>query len=427
MLMKDFISQLKDSLKNIEELNAQSSHEELAMYLHLEAAFTVRELKKLLKNFEKDNREANHETLKPFMDFLATRWNRIKNTDAIYNINPHSYANRLCKCLSDKLEIKTNINALKLLMPTLKEFNDLSLLRLNEWVLTDDNDYGIIVADSINNLEDNQEEKGKLKMTCQVNGFKRKLSNTEQERITKHSEVAENYYKLKSDPNSTSTIISRAKKGLRIALDQQPEYIVRATYGESGLQLLKKSVLNNIDKCFKDRQQFLTFLRKQFDKNKWISFIDSCDKDAFEQLFLEGKYNDKFAQVANDPKMMEGDVEYKRAVRTCLLEIYKRDREPRPEYETYTGMAVAQTGLFVFPKTKKLNVVDRYQAHVLTAKKPEEFNTFLENNPDLMGLTLGYPTGPLFSGDLGLIAKPHKKEADEVTATQKLETAAKLN
>lgn len=434
MLVKEFVAQLeidfkKDGLDKLENDNSN-------IYINLEAAITVRDLKDLLAQHSKDEREVNNETIKLFIDFLSRRWNRVKHTDAIYNINPNSYANRICKIIASRLEEKITKSAIQLLMPTLKEFKsdeigskyDLSCIKFHEWVLTDDDDYGISVSESLTHSEENITKKDKLKMTCNVNGFKRMLSDKEQERVVQHSPQATNYFNAKFNFGLKSTELGTYKTKLTKELHKsEAEFKVGSTYGNEGLKLLRKNVLTNIDMCFKDRNKFLNFLTKKFEKKDWKSFIDDCDQNAFERLFLNGSFDDCFDSVSKNEKTYEGTDIVQRAALFCLSEIYWRRREKQSNYTSYSGM------LFGFPKTSKQSGVELYQNFLIGDEPLNKLGDFLKskeefNNPTFDGLfekdsLLGglFNRNPLLDGSLRNLTNQHEKIVGKMATEQKQE------
>lgn len=152
----------------------------------------------LLLNQPKTNEQLNSENIKPFIQYLAKRWHKIRHTDLAYFQAPKEILNTICILLADRLQDVTKTSRYLLLMPTIKKSdNEISGLDLNEKnlavheiILSDDDDYFIDVAATL----DFACEDGVLKHTQLFDGQVKPLTTDEARRVITHSKEARELY-----------------------------------------------------------------------------------------------------------------------------------------------------------------------------------------------------------------------------------------
>ncbi|KTD51618.1 Ras family GTPase [Legionella quinlivanii] len=159
----------------------------------IELLETYEELSALIDRATKSDKELTAEECQPFIDFLANRWKRIQQTDLAYTFNPHSPINQICWLLAERLSPVVNKEAVKLLMFNIDLSDQMSgqdLFDLKPWqfVLSDDvnNPRIIMVADCLSFAK----EDGVFKHTTLEEGQSKVLTETERERVIKHSPAA---------------------------------------------------------------------------------------------------------------------------------------------------------------------------------------------------------------------------------------------
>jgi len=90
--MKIFVDSLGRKIKD--DIRGKTV-ESKDLYVNLESRITEREIDRLLKVHKESELIATKETLTPFIEYLANRWERVKDTDADYVTAPNSFANQV--------------------------------------------------------------------------------------------------------------------------------------------------------------------------------------------------------------------------------------------------------------------------------------------------------------------------------------------
>lgn len=197
----------------------------------LDLLLTVDTLSQLIESAPTED-EANAINLEPFKQFLARRWECIKNSAFSYYVTKCP-AHELCISLADAMEGVLKTPKYLLLMPSITHVdNEMTAtnigdanLQLHQFILNEDNSRFIEVFPCLEAAE----EDGILKHTSIFADAKesdlapgaKKLSKTEQQWIIQHSTATSNYYnsmqellKLKNDGVSIGAFLQRLIKHL---------------------------------------------------------------------------------------------------------------------------------------------------------------------------------------------------------------------
>ncbi len=219
---------LSDHLERIFTiLNAENRYRN-GLTVEIESDLTLAELFALFHTLDanEEDMEIAPEHLVALIEFLAHRWDRIRNSNLAYPHQPHSTVNVICLLLAQELEKLTGVSRYRLLMPTITvDCNEISTteikennLELHEFVLSDDNDRIIDIIPCM----DFAVEDGVLKHTSLFAGKTKALSKTEADRVIHHSEYAQNYYTAiiervdaKTKSNSFGSTLSGLCESLR--------------------------------------------------------------------------------------------------------------------------------------------------------------------------------------------------------------------
>jgi len=191
---------LSDHLERIFTILHAENRYRNEFIVDIESDLTLAGLFGLFHTFDSEDKDTEiaPEHLVALIEFLAQRWERIKNSNLAYPHQPHSIVNVICLLLAQELEKLTGISRYRLLMPTITvDCNEISTteikennLELHEFVLSDDNDRIIDIIPCM----DFAVEDGVLKHTSLFAGKIKALSKTEADRVIHHSEYAERYF-----------------------------------------------------------------------------------------------------------------------------------------------------------------------------------------------------------------------------------------
>src|SRR3990167_11504330 len=234
-------------------------------FINLETQLKLRQMEAVigqLKQFESDaDITANH--TKIITDFLKMRWDRIKNTNAIYSIELNSQSNELCmkiavflaKYLSQLVDGK---NHFALMMPTVKSWSssrtglhDIDTKYPHNFLITHDNQFCIEIGYLKEALKG-----GNLVLSHKEGGNERQLSDAEVSRVREHSKVVSDYYealtKLLRQVGHNGNTIADKKLVLRDALSKSDygKHGIGSTYKEKGQDLLRNNLLQHVNELF---------------------------------------------------------------------------------------------------------------------------------------------------------------------------------
>lgn len=344
-------------------------------YLNLEADYTFRQLEQVISQLKGSSGTYNGKTeitsdhVNIIIAFFAKRWERIKNTDAIYSIDLFSSANKLCRELANYLSVQLrklsgekNENAL--LMPTVKSWrnpghasSDMSVISPHRFLPTDDNLYCIELLHSTESLG----LSGQLVLSHREHGNKfRELTSRprdkengpevyEFDRVYNHSKLVTEYYnKVKPmlrnlDANKKN--IEALKIQLRDAL-MRDDYVkysntITASYGIPGEDLLKANLLKEIKNgLFADREQLFDYMAGKVPPPEWYEFLKKFELDKpeefekFRALICE---NDSIKTIVRSTAMLNQTYSHDMAAALCKAVAYINIREPLGKYSTLSG------------------------------------------------------------------------------------------
>lgn len=316
-------------------------------YIYLETQLTLRQMQAVidqLKQFGGDTDITSTHT-KLITDFLKTRWDRVKNTNAIYSIELQSRGNLVCIEAAEFLakhlkDVVGNRSHFALLMPTVKSWrssrvgiHDIDMKYLHNFLLTDDNRYCIEIGFLKESLKN-----GKLVLSHKEDGTERSLSEKEIRRVCEHSKVVEEYYQaikpLLRDAKYHNTEIGNKKLDLRDALSK-PDYAkygLGSTYGVEGQELLRANLLQNVDELFATSDQLYDYMAEKSKPSEWDRFLNSLSTEALSALVKNGGSLKDAVKSANTSNHQE---HYVRAAAFCLVETYLRERQKQGLFTSY--------------------------------------------------------------------------------------------
>lgn len=229
----------------------------------IELLQSYEELNALIEMAVESDKELTTEECQPFINFLENRWKRIQQTDLAYCLNPHSPMKQICWLLAEKLSPVVKQPAVKLLMSNLdlsEQMSGQDLYDLKPWqfVLSDDvnNPRIIMVADCLSFAK----EDGVLKHTTLEEGQSKPLTESERERVIKHSPAATAFHEaaqelrdyIKSDQSMYGYInrfIEKLRYGGAHGGRGGQEYIAGADANEGIIEFAEF-----LDKLTKDEQ-----------------------------------------------------------------------------------------------------------------------------------------------------------------------------
>ncbi len=193
--LEDFIRKIKN-MTNAEITDFNSTRDLAA---HLYALETLKQLKSLAETFEQDTLPFP-EKMTRLQDYLAYRWQNIRNTSKDYCVAPTSKLSKLFVELATALSnVSPDDGRFSLLMPTVKTLKsdvtytyfDNPELRLEHIILSEDNARFIEIQPCFVGAEYD----GKFRNTTLVNGVITELSNKEKDHLQNHSPLSYQYAK----------------------------------------------------------------------------------------------------------------------------------------------------------------------------------------------------------------------------------------
>lgn len=203
MLRADFCGEFSEKLNSLKDSKIYKGYDDLDGPLYKEIKFSKMILEMLIAKIANnpDAKIFSKEDLILFKQFFADRWERIKDTNLSYTVNPHVPFNALCFEIATYIAkyANENINPFQLLMPTIElKDNDVSGtsldekdLTLNDFILSDDNKRFIDIFECLRLAE----KDGTLRHMSLFKGEAKDLSKAEAQRIIHHSEYTKKYYK----------------------------------------------------------------------------------------------------------------------------------------------------------------------------------------------------------------------------------------
>ena len=436
LLIESFKDGLQKQREQAKQPSAQDATQRDTYYFHLETQLTFTEFQTVINQliaFGADT-EMTADHLKIVTDFFEKRWDRIKNTDAIYNIAIQNPANQLCLEAADFVfKHKTNEfvqdekwkNHLALLMPTVKSWrdyrskDDLSRLLLHNFILSDDNQHCIRVA----YLVDKIDNRGNLLLSQEVGESERKVIGPERARVLGHSAPVRAYYnnmkRLLKDPEANKKTIEREKNTIRTQLkdDNYAKHSIDATYGEAGYALLESNLLKSVNELFITREQLFDYMSSTRVKQKdWKSFVSSINDEALVKLINNGT---SLKYTVQSEAMYNGHQNHDRAVLFCLAEAYWRERAKHGEYIGWTGR------VFGYAKSVKQGAIDVIQGFLIGGQKLGEWEKFVEDNHKALSGAIKDGTVGYISAHIKAIEDKQKVASQDVVDNKPLAMAMK--
>jgi hypothetical protein len=343
--LKDVVLQILEAVEKI-STKSDKAIKDYNNLLYSEAQLTKGELKKILRKYAESNLEATSENLSPFVTFLSQRWDRIKNTDAIYAHNYQSHTNQICISVAEILAQFTSKPVIQLLMPTLKSnYDD----RLDSMIMSDNNATCIDVLRCVKTSTGNNV----LKHTHPVEGMGSLLSEAEKNRVANYLPIIKTYQDLKQNfyQNPLSRQAETRFKKIENKLTKEVGSRILstnkkplATYGKTGWNLLEKNMYADM----MNREQLVDTLLK-LKPSDWEKFLTHFNSEDLRKIVLEDK---TLLHVALDTHSYQGQDEHDRAVAFLLIDNYRNALVKRNE--DYTGWFGSWTG---YSKEQKMDAV----------------------------------------------------------------------
>lgn len=336
LYLKDIVTEMLGAIRELSNKPRQVIKDENSL-LYLESQLTFDELKKLFAKFTKSNHEINAQNVKPFCEFLTNRWERIKNTNAIYSHNYNSNVSIVCLKLAEVLSGITKDPVYKLLMPTLHVSEDFGY-ELNRYVMSDDNSTMIDVLQCLEkaHIEFEKNKEVKLLHTHPINDGECLLSESEKERLLDYSYKASRYY----DDMITKKLshLEKDKNNLKKSMGKN----VSSSYGESGWQLLAANLFDHIQ----NREQLITTLMK-YPRAAWEKVLTHIEPEKLTRIVLEGR---ALVTVLQDKQSYNGNEAHDRIMLFLIIDNYRKGLKARSL--EYTGYLRSLTG---YSKEQKLD------------------------------------------------------------------------
>lgn len=393
MKLAVFIGFLEGKLKEQKELAVSPLTSQRDEYLiNMEVQLTFKELQSTIDQLRAsgEDKEMTADHAKIFTDFLEKRWERIKNTDAIYNIAlRNSPANLLCRqaalFLAGEKALVKNKNYLALLMPTVKSWrnartgHEYANLYMHNFLLTDDNHYPIEIGYLVEDIKENR-----LSISHKEGEAGVRLTVSEAERVMNHTSAVSAYYasmkKLLRNKDYNQDEISSIKLKLRESLSTEDyeRNTIRSTYGNAGYSLLKSNLFKRVDDLFLNREQLFDLLSSSImPEAKWKEFVASISSPVLAKLINNGS---SLEYTVQSDALYSGDDKHDKAVLFCLACAYWRERDQKGNYTSISGF------LFGYDKVTKKNAVDVIIDFLVSDKPIGEWKSFVGlNHKDLSG------------------------------------------
>ncbi len=386
-------------------------------FINLEAQLTFKEFQSVIDQLTACGveKEMTVDHAKILADFLEKRWERIKSTDAIYNIALRSPANLLCrqaaKFLADEKELVKNKNYLALLMPTVKSWrnarsgHELANLYMHNFLLTDDNQYPIEVGYSIESLKDSR-----LAISHQEGNSGVRLTASEADRVMNHSTPVIRYYetikKLLRNVDGNQDQLNKEKLKLREALSNESyeRNTIHCSYGNAGHNLLKANLLKRVNDLFANREQLFDFMSSGIiHESKWKEFLSGLSSPVLAKLINNGS---SLEYTVQSDALYSGSDKHDRAVLFCLACAYWRERETKGNYTSISGY------FFGFDKNTKKNAVDVITEFLTSDKSLGEWKAYVQEKHKEL-------SGAINDGTVGHISKHIEAIEEKKLALQK--------
>lgn len=212
--------------------------------------------------------------------FLKRRWNRIKYTDASYNLRPDSPINTVCIQLARELDPISSLVYLDILMPhpdgtkimdffPLETLDTLHLKRFMWRYTVRGATVPMLISEAFDRLENNRfDDKNPafnaIELTYLVN----------------YSQSAKAYHDAIEDKDS-STIASKKAQFLK-ELQKPDEITIGSSYQSVGNDKLMEYIFSKATR----REELIPLLARFIDKSDWKKFIGMVDKNLFFKTML---------------------------------------------------------------------------------------------------------------------------------------------
>jgi len=395
-------------------------------FINLEVQLTFREFQSAidqLKVFGTD-KEMTADHAKILTDFLEKRWERIKSTDAMYNISLKSPANLLCRqaarFLADEKDLVKNKIYLALLMPTVKSWrnartgHEYASLYMHNFLLTDDNQYPIEIGYLVEDIKENR-----LSISHKEGDAGVRLSPSEAERVMSHTTAIIQYYaamkKLLRNKDYNQEEISATKLQIREVLSTEAydRNTIRSSYGNAGYNLLKANLLKRVDDLFENREQLFDLLSSSgIPETKWKDFLATISTPVLAKLINNGS---SLEYTVQSNALYSGSDKHDKAVLFCLACAYWRERDQKGNYTSLSGY------FFGFNKLTKKNAVDVIIDFLTSDKRIGEWKSYVEEKHKEL-------SGAINDGTVGHISRhieaiEEKKQALQSQAVASLKPA----
>lgn len=279
MLMKVVIEFMEKELRKALRLRPVSN-DCIQYIVNEEWRQTQEELSKLLSEAHAQieingQLTVTEETARPFQDFLANRWQRIrKMSPASFLVNPNSAANTCCIGVASWLSDPLGCEALELLIPSLDKNNKPYPVDLSKYIL-DDAERGFIDVPKclLNACNDNYNKQ--LMHTRLIAGDTLVLSENEQYRVINFSKQTSAFYEEMISEKKDK--LSKAERELKNSMRYFSMDIL--AYDNAG----KKSLIAHL---FTSSDKLVTAL-SQCPKNEWAHFVSNFDLQDLSLALLQ--------------------------------------------------------------------------------------------------------------------------------------------
>lgn len=336
--------------------------------IRIESEGAFRALVEKLNDLINSEEEASAETLQSLIQFLADRYEKVKDTDSIYNHTPLTLANRACLHLAKVISQITNIPRYDLLYPHLKtndlvsskgHFNDLEPW---EFIIADDGT-PVDVKLCLMPLMTKSTEDAVLKHTHKSGD----LTIEESRRVIHQTQQGFDIYANYED--ETAEKLSARWKPLS-ASDVRAE----CTYGDAGIELQKKRIgINSLE-------ALAEYLKNTADKNQWKVILEKLlPESALKNVILSTSTATLCEQVRQMNHYRDSDPLFNRAIIYGFIELYIRERRRQDTYKTTLGkLSFYTTYVGGYSKEEKIAAAEHYQKFLLTDQPLNQWEAYFK-------------------------------------------------
>lgn len=418
----------------LSEIAAISPDRSRDVFVHVESGASTERLETLLQSLSTISLKPSFDSLEIFLNYLKQRWDKIRKTDAVYFISPHSRINRICLRLARKLSDYDSRHPFELLMPTISGFINYfphktwDSIQLNEFILRDD-DTPLSVLDAFALIE-HENKLDNLDRYEHID-VRKKLSYDEKNLLAAHSAPACAYYKILHNRSTQQQEKETAKQAFISFMNTDIATLTPgSTYEMTGKRKLAKEILDHMG----DRRNLVALFARIVPQAEWRTFMAVIrDADYFRvmlgvdikkttlietdselearrlkqvesalRLLLSSPEKKALVEL-NDILIRVEDVDHKkaamRAYMFCLLQAYRRMRAAQPETTSslsrYTTSFFSGTVFGGCSKEEKLSACDAVEKIIV------EKNTLFDVYAALESDELKLHTAAVQDGQLG--------------------------